>query len=90
MADPPSSAQIGGAIRKLREERGKTIESLALTAGIDVSYLSGIERGLRNPTWSKLQAISKALEVEASELVRVAEELPPSPELGADHGGSGH
>jgi transcriptional regulator with XRE-family HTH domain len=87
VAEPPTSAQIGSAIRKLREERGLAIERLALAASMDVSYLSGIERGLRNPSWSKLRAIMKALDVEASELIRIAEELPPSRDQDAGDGG---
>jgi transcriptional regulator with XRE-family HTH domain len=71
----PTSAHLGAAIRELREEKGQSIEALALAAGVDPSYLSGIERGLRNPTWEKLRPIVEALAVETSRLVQLAEEL---------------
>ena len=38
-----------------------TIEDLAYDADIHPTYLSGIERGVRNPTWSKLNGIAYAL-----------------------------
>lgn len=71
----PTSAQLGAAIRELREERGASIEGLALTAGVDPSYLSGIERGLRNPTWEKLRPIVEALGVDTSTVVQLAERI---------------
>ena len=70
---PPSSAQLGSAIRRLRTERKLTIESLASTAGIHWTYLTGIERGQRNPTWKVVGSIACALEVKLSELARLAE-----------------
>lgn len=83
MAGPsPTSSQLGAAIRQLREERGPTIEALALAAGVDPSYLSGIERGKRNPTWEKLRPIVEALGVETSTLVELAERI--SREQGTD------
>jgi transcriptional regulator with XRE-family HTH domain len=69
------SAQLGAVIRKLREESGESIEALALDAEIDPSYLSGIERGLRNPSWEKTEPIAAALGVKLSTLVLLAEQL---------------
>jgi transcriptional regulator with XRE-family HTH domain len=80
----PTSAQLGAAIRELREEKGPSIEGLALAAGVDPSYLSGIERGKRNPTWEKLRPIVEALGVETSEMVELAERI--AREQGADGG----
>ena len=70
---PPTSAQLGSAIRRLRTERELTIESLASTAGIHWTYLTGIERGQRNPTWKVVGSIAGALEVKVSELAQLAE-----------------
>jgi len=71
-------AHLGGAIRGLRTERKLTIEALAGDAGIHATYLSGIERGRRNPTWKILGALAEALGVEISELARQAELLARS------------
>jgi transcriptional regulator with XRE-family HTH domain len=70
---PLSSAQLGFAIRRLRTDRELTIESLASQAGIHWTYLTGIERGRRNPTLKVIVAIADALELDVAELMRLAE-----------------
>ena len=42
------------AVRRFRLARHPTIEGFALDTGMCPTYLSGIERGLRNPAFSKL------------------------------------
>jgi len=51
----------GAHIRKLRHEMGWSEEELAAEAGVSASYLSQLERGLRNPSLDKLEAIYDAL-----------------------------
>ncbi len=70
---PLTSAQLGSAIRRLRTEHELTIEVLASKAGIHWTYLTGVERGRRNPTLKVIAAISDALEIEVSALMRLAE-----------------
>lgn len=79
----PNSKQLGVAIRERREDQGLTIEELAAEAGVDTSYLSGIERLGRNPSWSKLSRIVGALKIDASELIGRAEQIARS-ELRSD------
>lgn len=43
-------------------------EKFALEFGIDRTYVSGIERGARNPTITVVQRLADALEVPISEL----------------------
>jgi transcriptional regulator with XRE-family HTH domain len=69
----PSNAELGRAIRRLRKARRLTIEDLAFRASMDQTYLSNIERGIRNPTWRKLSTVSKALGVSMSRIVDEAE-----------------
>jgi transcriptional regulator with XRE-family HTH domain len=68
------NADLGRTIRRLRGERELTIERLALDAGMHPTYLSGIERGRRNPTWNKLADLAEALEVPVSAVILDAEE----------------
>jgi transcriptional regulator with XRE-family HTH domain len=68
------NADLGRVIRQLRGERDLTIEGLALDAGMHPTYLSGIERGRRNPTWNKLADLAEALEVPVSTIILDAEE----------------
>jgi transcriptional regulator with XRE-family HTH domain len=52
---------LGNRIRELRRETGLSQEDFADKCGIDRSYMSGIERGVRNPTLEILWAISGGL-----------------------------
>jgi transcriptional regulator with XRE-family HTH domain len=69
----PTNAELGRAIRRLRRARSLTIEDLAHAADIHPTYLSGIERGVRNPTWSKLTSVAHGLKVPLAEIVQDAE-----------------
>jgi transcriptional regulator with XRE-family HTH domain len=72
-ATVPTNAELGRAIRRLRRARSLTIEDLAHDADMHPTYLSGIERGVRNPTWSKLCGLAIGLDVSVAEIVRDAE-----------------
>jgi transcriptional regulator with XRE-family HTH domain len=65
---------LGYAIRRLRHARGLTIQDLARTAGMHATYLSGIERGVRNPSWRKLCNLADALDLSVATLVQEAED----------------
>jgi transcriptional regulator with XRE-family HTH domain len=70
-----TAAHLGAVIRTLRKAQTLSIETLAGAARIHTTYLSGIERGLANPTWRIVGKIAEALGVEVSELAHRAEEL---------------
>lgn len=59
---------FGRHIRSLRRLQGTTQEELAHRAGIHVVYLSGIERGVRNPSLKNIRAIARALNARTAEL----------------------
>lgn len=69
----PSHEALGLAIRELRVETGMTQARLAEKTGHSVSYVSELENGKRNPTWTVLTEIAQALRVKLSELVGRAE-----------------
>jgi transcriptional regulator with XRE-family HTH domain len=69
----PVLRTIGSTIRSLRRERGLSQETLADLADIDRSYMSGVERGLRNISVLNLSRVAKALDVPLVELVGAAE-----------------
>ena len=52
------------AIRRFRKDHGMSQEALAEKAGLDRTYISGIERGVRNITLDSLDRIIRALEVD--------------------------
>lgn len=68
-----SRAALGAAVRELRTERGLSQEAVADLAALHVTYLSGIERGLRNPSLEKLNALAGALGVSMLELMARAD-----------------
>lgn len=66
---------LGCAVRRLRHARRLTIEALAFKADMHPTYLSGIERGRRNPTWAKLCGLATGLDITVSRIALDAEEL---------------
>ena len=63
------AARLGRNVRKLREERGLSQEAFADLSGLHRTYLSGIERGARNPTVGIIERLANALDVPASDLL---------------------
>ena len=61
-------AAFGRHIRHIRTLQGSTQEEVAERAGVHVTYLSGIERGLRNPSLRNIRAIAKAMDVNTADL----------------------
>lgn len=51
-----------------------TIEEFAKASGLHWTYVSGIERGRRNPTLKVLTAVADALDIRTSKLIQLAEE----------------
>jgi transcriptional regulator with XRE-family HTH domain len=58
---------FGRRIRALRDERQWTQAQLAEHSGLDVSYISQIERGRRDPSLSSLRALSRAFSLRLPE-----------------------
>jgi transcriptional regulator with XRE-family HTH domain len=54
---------------------GLSQEDLAHRSGLHPTYISGIERGVRNPSWRSVGRLCEALGVPLSELARLAETL---------------
>lgn len=70
-------ALVGQNLARIRREKGLTQEELAERSGLSQQYLSGLERGRRNPTVITLYELSQALEVSHVALVAVDDTLPP-------------
>jgi transcriptional regulator with XRE-family HTH domain len=65
---------VGEAIRHFRARLGISQEELSFRAELDRTYMSGVERGVRNPTVKSLLRITKALGVRPSAVLKRAEE----------------
>ena len=60
--------RIGWNLRRLRDERDLTQEEFAFESGFDRGYISGVERGARNPSVAVVGRIADALRTDVSEL----------------------
>jgi transcriptional regulator with XRE-family HTH domain len=61
---------LGRNLRQEREKKELTQEKLAEIAEIDPTYVSGIERGLRNPGIKNVARLAKALGITTAELCK--------------------
>jgi transcriptional regulator with XRE-family HTH domain len=61
---------FGQRVRELREQQELSQEAFADKVGLDRTYVSGIERGTRNPTLATMQRIAKGLSVTVERLVK--------------------
>jgi transcriptional regulator with XRE-family HTH domain len=67
-AKHPALKKLGARIRELRERRKLSQEALADVAHIGRSYMSGIERGVRNCSTLHLLRLARALRVRVGDL----------------------
>ncbi|MDP3460850.1 MAG: helix-turn-helix transcriptional regulator [Hyphomonas sp.] len=54
---------ISANLRRYRKESGYSQEGLALEVGLHRTYISGVERGIRNPSALVLEKIAKPLKI---------------------------
>lgn len=64
---------FGARIKSIRLKRGFSQEQLGLISGLDRTYISGIERGLRNVSLINLERLAIALDVAPAELLNFNE-----------------
>jgi len=69
MARLSAQQKLGKKLKRIRIEAGYTQERLGELTGLDRTYISGIERGVRNPSIKSLDKISRALKIKSSELL---------------------
>ena len=67
-------AIFGEVLRRHRSEKNISQEELAFLAGVDRTFISRLERGIRQPTITTMIGIGQALGVPAADLVRETEE----------------
>jgi transcriptional regulator with XRE-family HTH domain len=63
-----SRLRFGQRLRSLRKERRLSQEELGFRADLDRTYISGIERGYRNPSLVNICRLASALGVEPAAL----------------------
>ncbi len=78
----PDAAALGRAVRAIREERSLSQVQLADATGFMQSWISQVERGRRNPSWSNVCRLAEGLGVNISKLAARAEALAVEPTSG--------
>jgi transcriptional regulator with XRE-family HTH domain len=68
-------AALGEAVRLARVEAGLSQEALADATPLHVTYVGGVERGVRNPSYATIVRLAAALRVTPGALVTRADEL---------------
>jgi len=69
MARTNAQQKLGKKIRQLRLDAELSQERLGEMTGLDRTYISGIERGVRNPSLKNIEKLAKALNVKITELI---------------------
>ncbi|RUT30408.1 XRE family transcriptional regulator [Arsenicitalea aurantiaca] len=71
-------------LRRLRVERGLSQERLAADAGVDRTFVGGIERQSENPSIDVLDRLAAALSVEVDTLLQTpaGDEIPANLKVG--------
>ena len=64
---------FGEVLRRHRSDQNVSQEELAFQAGVDRTFISRLERGIRQPTITTLIGIGQALGVSAADLIRETE-----------------
>lgn len=72
---------VGRNIRRIRVSKGIAQERLAFDAGVDRSYLGGMERGEENPTVDVLERVATTLAVPLRDLFAEPGEIDELPSL---------
>lgn len=62
--------QFGARVRELRKGLGLTQEELAERADMHWTFISGVERGLKDPRLNTIARLAAALDVTADQLLR--------------------
>jgi transcriptional regulator with XRE-family HTH domain len=70
----PEHAALGAAIQHLREDAGLSQEELADRSGIHPTHIGGLERGVRNPSYTTLIRLAAALQTRVGRLTQLADE----------------
>lgn len=71
----PEHGALGEAVRTIRLEAQLSQEQLAELAHTDLTQIGGIERGVRNPSYTTLLRLANALETTVGEITTLADEL---------------
>ena len=65
--------RFGRRLREIRKGKGVSQEALALSCGLDRTYIGGVERGERNISLVNIHRIARAIGVSADQFFKADE-----------------
>jgi transcriptional regulator with XRE-family HTH domain len=68
MTSTTAQKKFGKNVQRYRKAAGLTQEKLGELTGLDRGYISGVERGVRNPAIQNIEKLAKALKVKPARL----------------------
>lgn len=71
----PDHEALGEAVRRLRTRAGLSQEQLAERMATDLTQVGGIERGIRNPSYTTLVRLAAALDTRVGAITNLADRL---------------
>lgn len=74
-APPAFQIALGEAVKVRRRELGVTQEQLANDTELHQRWISNVETGKRNPSYSSLRRLAAGLELSTSQLIAQAEQI---------------
>jgi transcriptional regulator with XRE-family HTH domain len=74
---------FGNTLKQIRKKKSWSQEELADHSGLDRTYISLLERGLRNPTLSTIFSLANCLDYQPHQLIQEIEKAL-KPEHGSD------
>jgi transcriptional regulator with XRE-family HTH domain len=69
----PDQPALGRAVRAVRAERGLSQVQLTEATGLMQTWISHVEHGRRNPSWSNVVRLADGLGISVAELAARAE-----------------
>lgn len=60
---------FGSLVRQHRENLGISQEELGMRSSLDRTYISGLERGIRNPSLTALVSLADGMKINVSNLL---------------------
>jgi transcriptional regulator with XRE-family HTH domain len=62
--------RLGRAVKRIRVERGLTQEQVSAVSGLHPTYISDIERGVRNPSFEAITRLADGIGVTVADIGR--------------------
>ena len=69
MDNPQTRQEVGRKLKEARLKKKLSQGDVAKILGVHRTYISGLERGVRNPSLLTIQKVAKALGVDAKKLI---------------------